>query len=93
MRILASLGLFVILATLSFPLSADAFGRRPSGSEVYQNQRPPTQPVTPNPPRNDGNGATPHAVPEPSSLLLLGIGVSLVALVSIRKWLRRAEQK
>ena len=93
MKILASLGLFVFLTTLSYPLSADAFGRRPSSSEVYQTQRPPTQPVTPNPPRNDGNGTTPHAVPEPSSILLLGIGMSLAALVSIRKWLRRAEEK
>lgn len=88
MKILASLGLFVFLTTLSFPLSADAFGRRPSGSEVYQ-----TQPVPTNNLGNDRNGKPPHAVPEPSSILFLGIGVSLVALVSIRKWLRRTDQK
>ncbi len=93
MKILASLGLFVFLTTLSFPLSADAFGRRPSGSEVYQTQQAQTQPVPTNNPRNDTNDRPPHAVPEPSSILLLGIGVSLVVLFSIRKQLRRAAEK
>ena len=93
MKILASLGLFVFLTTLSFPLSADAFGRRPSSSEVYQNQPRQTPPVPTNNPENDTNGRPHHNVPEPSSILLLGIGASLVALISLRKWLRRAAEK
>ena len=95
MKIFASLGLLVFLTSLSLPLSAEAFGRRPSSSEVYQNQQPPAGPVAPNTPRNDTNRPPIQAVPEPSSILLLGLGlaVSLVALVSMRKWLHRAAEK
>lgn len=93
MKILTSLALFVFLTVLSFPLSAEAFGRRPNSSEVYQSQQPPAESVAPNDPRNATNGPRYQAVPEPSSILLLGLAVSLVALVSMRKWLRRVAKK
>ncbi len=93
MKMLASLALSIFLTTLFLPLSAEAFGRRPNSSEVYQSPRPPAESVAPN---NPGNGTTgrPHqAVPEPPSILLLGLGVGLVALVSMRKWLRRTAEQ
>lgn len=93
MRILASLGLMVFCATLSFPLSAEAFGKRPSSSEVYQSQRAQPNPASDNNSRHDSNHRERVSVPEPSSIMLLGIGGSLVALISMRKWLRRSATK
>ena len=93
MKMLASLGLFVLLATLSFPLSADALGKRPSNSEVYQSQRSQPSPAAPNNPRNDSSGREHSRVPEPSSIVLLSIGGIFLTLVSMRKWLRRAATK
>lgn len=93
MKMLASLGFLVLLATLSFPLSAEAFGKRPSSSEVYQSQRSQPSPAAPNNPRGDSPGRGHLRTPEPSSIVLLGIGGGLVALVSMRKWSRRAAAK
>lgn len=89
-QIVVSLGLVVFTATLAFPLSADAFGRRPNSSEVYQAQPSTT---TSNNPSGDSPGREYSRVPEPSSIMLLGIGGGLMALVSMRKWLRRAVTK
>lgn len=92
-KVLASLGLFVFLTTLSYPLSAEAFGKRPSSSEVYQNQRSQPGPGAPNNPRSDSPAREHLRTPEPSLIVLLGIGGSLVVLVSMRNWLRRAVSK
>ena len=94
MKILAYLGIFTIVATLSFPLSAGAFGRSPSSSEVFNKQTTKTAATT----KSDTNGTSgtngsPQAVPEPSLFLLFGIAMGVVVLVSIKKRFRHASEK
>ncbi len=80
MRILTYCSVFVLLALISFPITAEAFSRRTHSSDVAQNQV--------QAPR-DGNTQTqnvsPHAVPEPPALLLMGIGIGLFAIFSMIK--------
>ncbi len=85
MKTLATLALAVLLTGALSPLSADAFGRRPNSSEVFQN-RPPsqTQPGQPG-----GYDRPRQSVPEPSSGILLGLGLGLglglIVLVSTNR--------
>jgi hypothetical protein len=62
MKILTYCSVFVLLALLAFPLTADAFSRRVSHSEAGLNQVQ----------------STPHhknqSVPVPGTLLLFGVG-------------------
>lgn len=91
MKILAYLGIFTIVATLSFPLSAGAFGRSPSSSEVFN--APATKPAAATTNNTNGTNGSPQAVPEPSSFLLFGIAMGVVVLLSIKKRFRHASEK
>ena len=73
----------IFLTLLSFPMTTDAFSRRPHHSEVGQNQ------VTPLDTKNyQSPNGTPQAVPEPSSLLLFGLGILVIATYAIAKRFR-----
>jgi PEP-CTERM motif-containing protein len=67
-----------VLSLMSLPMTADAMGRRHSAQEIYQ---------TPQPPKHDsentsgqGDGRPTQSVPEPSSILLLGVGLTGLAV-------------
>ena len=75
--------LLVLLMLASFAPSADAFGRRPSSSEVVQGQGIPGPLNTHI--QNDPDGRPPQSVPEPSSFLLVGIGLALMVLFAKKK--------
>ncbi len=70
MNLLTYCSVFVLFALMSFPMTADAFSRRPHHSEVGQNQFE-SRPLDHTIPTQD---RTPQSVPEPSSLYLIGIG-------------------
>ena len=78
--------LFVFLALLSVPTTADAFSRRSHGSEVTQGQTV-TAPKTTT---TENGGVSPTAVPEPPVLLLMSLGIGLFALGSAIMGLRKA---
>jgi len=83
MKILTYCSVFVLLALISFPISADAFSRRAKSSEVAQHQvQAPRDGTT-----QTQNGS-PQAVPEPPALLLMGIGIGLFAIFSMIKRFR-----
>ncbi len=88
MNVLGSIGAFVLFATLSFPLSAGAFGRAPSSSEVHPtgtvhlSTQSRTSGTTTD---SDGTPGTPHAVPESSSFLFLTVALGLAVAVSVKK--------
>lgn len=86
MKIVGSCGVCVLLAFMAFPLTADAFGRRPSGSEVAQSQGRPGPLTTEI--QADPDGRPPQSVPEPSSFLLAGIGLGLFVLLSRKRLVR-----
>ena len=92
MKILGYVGVLVLAATFSFPLSAGAFGRSPSNDEVMQSPKAMSGPVKKTTTGEIVTG-TPQAVPEPSSFLLIGIALGLVAVVSMRKRSNQAVEK
>jgi hypothetical protein len=74
MKITMYCSVFVLAAAMAFPLTAEAFSRRPQSSEVFQTQQGGSKPTQGETPRRI------NAVPEPPSFLLLaaaamGIGV------------------
>jgi hypothetical protein len=82
---------FVLLTVISSPITAEAFSRRPHHDEVPQQFSAPHNGTThtnnavgPNTPGNN----TPTNVPEPSSFLLLGIGIGLLGMYSMKKRFR-----
>ena len=79
MRKVSHCGVIVLLALTLFPPTADAFGRRPSKSEVLQSQIPLNE-NSQNQNQNDPNGRPPQSVPEPSSILLVGMGLLLMVM-------------
>jgi len=81
MKILTYCGVFVLLALISFPVTADAFSRRHDSSELVQN---PGQSA----PLDQTRNVSPQAVPEPPALLLMGIGIGLFAIYSMIKRFR-----
>ena len=81
----ASSGVCTLLMTLALPRVAGAFGKSPSQSELFDQ---PGQMASPT--DTDGGGTLFASVPEPSSLLLLGIALGLGAVVTIWKWRRQA---
>jgi hypothetical protein len=76
--------LLVVLALLSFPITVDAFGRRPSNSEVSQSQGRPGPLNTHI--QDDPNGRPPQSVPEPSTLLLTATGLALMVMLGRKKY-------
>lgn len=81
---------FVLLSALALPISAGAFGRSPSESEVLK------QPAAMGSAKSIADTAgevSAQKVPEPSSLLLVGVALGVWALVSMRKLVRQAIKK
>jgi len=92
MKILTYCNLVLFITATSFPLTADAFSRRPTSSEISQSQQAGSLPTY----RRDltSDDRKPHSVPEPSSLLLLSIaGIGLVGFLSMRKRFRGSVRK
>jgi hypothetical protein len=75
----------VLLALTLFPITAEAFGRRPGRSEVAQGQGQPGPLNDTVQNHNDSSGRPPQSVPEPSTLLLVGMGLALMFIVSKKK--------
>jgi PEP-CTERM motif-containing protein len=84
MKILTYCGVFVLLALISFPITAEAFSwfsHSSDSSELVQN---PGQSA----PLDQTRNVSPQAVPEPPALLLMGIGIGLFAIYSMIKRFR-----
>jgi hypothetical protein len=73
--------LVVFLAVMSFPITAEAFGRRSHHSDFSQSQAV-TAPL-------QTTDVSPQAVPEPPALLLMGIGFGALAVFSAIKRFRK----
>ena len=83
MKILTYCSVFVLLALLSFPLTAEAFSRGADNPAVTQHRvQAPRDGKTQTP------NISPQAVPEPLVLLFLGIGIGLFAIYSMTKRFR-----
>ena len=80
LKILTYCSVFVLLALLSFPLTAEAFSRGADNPAVTQHRvQAPRDGKTQTP------NISPQAVPEPPVLLFLGIGIGLFAIYSMTK--------
>lgn len=90
MRFLSYCGLFLLLTLISFPISADAFSRRSHHSEAAPQSAPlKTTQVTTN--HTTTLDVSAQAVPEPSALSLMSIGVGLLVLGAMAKRLLRPD--
>ena len=78
--------LFLLLAFLWLPATADAFSRRSSHSEVTQSQSV-TSPL--NSQTSGTNDVSAQAVPEPPVLMLMSIGIGAFALGAAIKAFRK----
>lgn len=87
MKALSCLSVVLLCALISFPITAEAFSRRPHSSEVEQTRSAPlaTNSETPT--------TVPQQVPEPSTYMLLGIGIGLFALYSLKDQFRRQRDR
>jgi len=83
MRILTYCSVFVLLALISFPITAEAFSRRTDSSEVAQHQV-----QAPRDGKTQTQNVSPQAVPEPPALLLMGIDIGLFAIFLMIKRFR-----
>lgn len=83
----ASCSAVMLLATLALPMSAGAFGRSPSESEALGQPGKMASPASMS--GTDGGGGLFATVPEPSSLLLVGIALFVGVAVTI--WKRRPQ--
>jgi hypothetical protein len=85
MKILSCLIVLALFTLISFPITAEAFSRRPDRSEIEQTQTRHlhNKAETPN--------GTPHSVPEPSSYVLLGIGIGLLVIGAMITRFRRQD--
>ena len=81
----------VLLLTLALPISAGAFGDRPSPSEVFDQPGKMASPT--HMASADVGGASVEKVPEPSSLLFVGIALGMGVLVAIWKWRRQTTEQ
>jgi len=80
LKILTYCSVFVLLALLSFPLTAEAFSRGADNPAVTQHRvQAPRDGKTQTP------NISPQAVPGPPVLLFLGIGIGLFAIYSMTK--------
>lgn len=86
---------FVLVALIAFPLTAEAFSRRADSSEVGQHRAQAHQAQASRDGKHDGKTETPNvspqAVPEPPALWLLGISIGLFAIFSLIKRFRRQD--
>ena len=87
MKRVSQCGVLALITLTLFPLTADAFGRRPSRPEVTQSQAQlgPLSEVTQNQNQNDLNGRPPQSVPGPSSILLVSVGLALMVMFANTK--------
>lgn len=92
MRVLASIGVLVLFASLSFPLSAGALGHNPGPLEVNQTGSIQTAAKTSATTTDDPNG-TPQAVPEPSSVVLLAVAIGVIAIGVVKRRLGQTVNK
>lgn len=96
MKLLNSIIAMVVLSLLSLPVTADAFSRRPRGSEIPQHMSPPTRTLgttsddskgSKDSKNEHGNWKTqrpPTPVPEPSTVVLLATGIGGLYLLRRR---------
>ena len=77
MKVLIYCSVFVLLALMSFPITAEAFSRRSHHSDFSQSQAV-TAPL-------NTQDVSAQAVPEPPVLLLISIGIGVLALCSVVK--------
>ena len=83
MKVFIYCSVFVLLAVMSFPMTAEAFGRRSHGSDFSQSQAV-TAPL-------QTTDVSPNAVPEPPALLLMGIGFGVLAAFAAIKRYRKQD--
>lgn len=86
--ILTYCNVFVLLTLISFPITAEAFSRRADSSEVTQQRAQAHQAQANSDGKTESQNVSPHAVPEPPALWLMGIGLGLFAIFSMIKRFR-----
>jgi hypothetical protein len=81
---------FALLTLVFIPLTADAFSRRSQHSEVVPIQH--TAPLSPN--QTEPGNVSAQPVPEPPTLLFMGIGIAVVSIgIGALGLYRQAERK